>query len=383
MTRLSDGEPLPRLPLHTEGAPPEVNRAMWVGRRAELDALLRHFRQQRATQAVIAGPRGSGRTALGHMFREQSDSLFPGGWRSVHATPFVDMVPDFFAEPRVDSSPRSLLFIDDLEVGSDAFRSALSSYLARNSNVSLLVCTQGEVPSGMGNPLVINLGGLPQSEFLELLRRRLSLTGADEAQARRLFSMVAGSPLFGDLAGRTVREHLVTLSQFVVGLQPFWRAGILGPNGQALTDVPESVRLVVVDANQALLEHIRRNPDELYTLQPRKFEELVAHVLREQGYDVTLTPPSNDGGFDMFAARKDGLGSFLYLVECKRYAPQHKVGVSIVRSLHGVVQQQKANAGIIVTTSVFTRGAREFQVEVPHQLQLQDYLALQKWLGVI
>ncbi|MCE5319179.1 MAG: restriction endonuclease, partial [Parachlamydia sp.] len=121
----------------------------------------------------------------------------------------------------------------------------------------------------------------------------------------------------------------------------------------------------------------------LYSLDPRKFEELVAEMLSQRGYEITLTPPSKDGGLDMYAARKDDLGSFLYLVECKRYTPPTKVGVSIVRSLYGVVQQKQANGGIVVTSSFFTKGAKEFQENVPHQMHLRDYLALQKWLGVI
>ena len=140
---------------------------------------------------------------------------------------------------------------------------------------------------------------------------------------------------------------------------------------------------MVVDTNQILLEHLRAHPEDLYALEPRKFEELVAQILRDRGYHITLTPPSKDGGFDMFAARQDDLGSFLYLVECKRYTPPQKVGVSVVRALHGVVQQRQANAGIVVTSSFFTKGAREFQENAPHQMQLRDYLALQKWLGVI
>jgi len=139
--------------------------------------------------------------------------------------------------------------------------------------------------------------------------------------------------------------------------------------------------LVIVDTNRILLEQLRASPEELYSLDPRAFEELVADMLRERGYEITLTPATNDGGFDMFAAWKDDLGSFLYLVECKRYTPPNKVGVSVVRSLHGVVQQQQANAGIVVTTSFFTKGAREFQEHLPHQMQLRDYLSLQKWLG--
>jgi restriction system protein len=235
----------------------------------------------------------------------------------------------------------------------------------------------------MQDPLVIQLGGLSQVEFFDLLQRRLTFVGADEAQARKLFALVAGNPLYGDLAGRTIREHLLTLNEFVHGLQSFSRSGILGPDGKPLVQVPSAFKLVVVDTNQILIERIRANPEELYSLEPRKFEELVADILRARGYEITLTPPSKDGGFDMFAARKDDLGSFLYLVECKRYAPSHKVGVSVVRSLHGVVQQKQANAGIVITSSFFTKGAKEFQENVPHQMHLRDYLALQKWLGVI
>ncbi len=115
----------------------------------------------------------------------------------------------------------------------------------------------------------------------------------------------------------------------------------------------------------------------------RKFEELVAELLEKQGYSVKLTPPSKDGGFDMYAAKHEVLGQFLYFVECKRYAPPNKVGVQVVRALHGVVQQQRANAGIIATTSFFTRGAKEYQDEMKYQLQLRDYVELQKWLGIV
>jgi restriction system protein len=69
------------------------------------------------------------------------------------------------------------------------------------------------------------------------------------------------------------------------------------------------------------------------------------------------------------------------LVECKKYAPKHKVGVQIVRALHGVVQQKRATAGLVATTSYFTRGAKEFRQELAHQMQLADYVELQNWLG--
>lgn len=382
-----EGNPIRDLPLVTEASPRDVLRALWVGRDQELESLRNHFQRDGSRQAVITGQRGSGKTALGYMFREQSElrNLFPGGWHHVHATPFPDMVPEFFGDSfkRTRRRERSLLFVDDYNVGSDAFRSVLWTYLAHNRNQDLLICSDTEVPTEMRDPLVIQLGGLSQAEFFALLQRRLTFAGADKAQAQKLFELVAGNPLYGDLAGKTIREHLLTLSEFVQGLQSFSRSGILGPDGKPLGQVPDQFKLVVVDTNQILLEKIRANPEELYSLDPRKFEELVADILSKRGYEITLTPPSDDGGFDMFAARKDDLGSFLYLVECKRYTPPHKVGVSVVRALHGVVQQRQANAGIVITSSYFTRGAREFQENSPHQMHLWDYLVLQKWLGVI
>jgi restriction system protein len=93
-----------------------------------------------------------------------------------------------------------------------------------------------------------------------------------------------------------------------------------------------------------------------------------------------LTPPSKDGGKDIYAARKDHLGAFLYIVECKRYAPKRPVGVGLVRQLHGVVQAEQATAGILATTSFFTRGAKEFQETVSFQISLKDYLGIKEWL---
>jgi len=94
-----------------------------------------------------------------------------------------------------------------------------------------------------------------------------------------------------------------------------------------------------------------------------------------------LTPASRDGGKDIYIATKDSLGSFLYLVECKRYAPDRPVGVGFIRQLYGTVQAERATAGILATTSFFTRGAKDFQSKVEFQISLQDYLGIQKWIN--
>jgi RNA polymerase sigma factor (sigma-70 family) len=165
----------------------------------------------------------------------------------------------------------------------------------------------------------------------------------------------------------------------------FSHPGILGPDGLPIRKEDLQGSRIITDignANEKILRMVRNDPKTVYGLSPRQFEELVAALLDEQGYEVRLTPPSRDGGFDMYAAKKDGLGEFLYLVECKRYRLSRPVGVNVVRQLHGVAQSLKASAGIVVTTSRFTRGAREFQQTVRYQLSLRDYLHLRQWLGV-
>jgi restriction endonuclease Mrr len=49
-------------------------------------------------------------------------------------------------------------------------------------------------------------------------------------------------------------------------------------------------------------------------------------------------------------------------------------------NLHGVVQQQNANAGAIVTTSFFSSDAKEFRQTIENQMHLHDYVQLQKWV---
>ncbi len=131
------------------------------------------------------------------------------------------------------------------------------------------------------------------------------------------------------------------------------------------------------------MRKLDQNPKLLYELSPRLFEEVVAELLRRQGYEVTTTPMSRDGGKDIYVADKNSLGSFLYLVECKKYSPENPVGVKLIRELHGVVQAERATAGILATTSYFTKDAIQFQQQISNQISLQDYLGIQKWLKKI
>lgn len=138
---------------------------------------------------------------------------------------------------------------------------------------------------------------------------------------------------------------------------------------------------IYTEIETEILAYFGRYPELLYSLPPRKFEELIASVFHKNGFDVELTPETRDGGIDIIAVQRNDLcGGSLNLIECKRYLPHNTVGIGIVQRLLGVVEQHRATKGIIVTTSSFTKDAKESAAFSRHRLVLNDYSNLSSWL---
>jgi restriction system protein len=94
-----------------------------------------------------------------------------------------------------------------------------------------------------------------------------------------------------------------------------------------------------------------------------------------------MTSQTRDGGKDLYLAKADGFGSFLYIVECKRYAPDNPVDVGVVRSLYGVAQHERVTAAMTLTTSYFSKDALKFAAKVQYQLTLKDFIDLKLLLS--
>ena len=135
------------------------------------------------------------------------------------------------------------------------------------------------------------------------------------------------------------------------------------------------------DINDELIKYLAKHPELMHDMEPRKFEELVAALFRAKGFHVELTPATRDGGFDMRAFQRKDIGLCLTLIECKRYAPDHRVSVDVVRGLYGVTENEGATTGLLVTTSSFTKDARSFQDQNRYRIHLADHAELQKWLN--
>jgi hypothetical protein len=130
-----------------------------------------------------------------------------------------------------------------------------------------------------------------------------------------------------------------------------------------------------------LIDQLRANPEALHDLSPREFEEAVAELLTSSGWDVSLTPAIRDGGYDILAVSRDSLGlETAWAVECKHYRSNHPVGVGAVRNLYGVKHGLGIPQALLVTTSSFTRDAKQFADSVA-DIKTADWRTLVDWLG--
>ena len=120
------------------------------------------------------------------------------------------------------------------------------------------------------------------------------------------------------------------------------------------------------------IEQILNDKNKIYQISPRDFEKLVAEVFSRQGYNVKITPATRDGGCDIIATKDINGIPYMILIECKRYSKERKAGVQLVRSLLGVQSDMRANKAILVTSSLFTKDAREFAERQNYLISLVD-----------
>lgn len=116
-----------------------------------------------------------------------------------------------------------------------------------------------------------------------------------------------------------------------------------------------------------LLEKIAQAP-------PVFFEELVLDLLHALGYgasddDLERVGQAGDGGIDGVISL-DKLGLERVCIQAKRW--QGSVGRPEVQGFYGALAGRRARKGVFITTSSFTREAREFASQVADRIVLID-----------
>lgn len=137
---------------------------------------------------------------------------------------------------------------------------------------------------------------------------------------------------------------------------------------------------LIIPVHINLISLIKENPNYIFSIKPREFEEIIAELFRARGYIVELTQATRDGGRDIIAIHEDFHIRSKYLIECKRYSLDKKVTVSVVRQLYGVKFHETVNKAILATTSAFTKDAREFASKHIWDLDLKAHDDIIQWI---
>lgn len=109
------------------------------------------------------------------------------------------------------------------------------------------------------------------------------------------------------------------------------------------------------DLSETLIAKLRKT-------DPYQFEEMMEKLLNAMGYKGTngqsvVTQKSNDGGIDGII-NQDPLGLRTVYIQVKRYA-ENNVGSPEINSFFGALRRKQADRGVFITTSSFTKDAKE------------------------
>jgi|CXWL01.1.fsa_nt_gi restriction system protein len=142
--------------------------------------------------------------------------------------------------------------------------------------------------------------------------------------------------------------------------------------------IEKGYRQLVASAKQELL-------DRIINSTPDFFEQVILDLLLAMGYGGSQKDASQrmgktgDGGIDG-VIKEDALGLDVVYVQAKRYKENNAVPVSHVRDFAGSLQANRANKGVFVTTSYFSKDAYDFVSKVHSRIILIDGDELSKLL---
>ena len=115
--------------------------------------------------------------------------------------------------------------------------------------------------------------------------------------------------------------------------------------------------------------------ERVKSYSPRFFEKLVVDVLVAMGYGGSLKDAgravgqSGDGGIDGII-KADRLGLDAIYIQAKRW--EATVGRPVVQAFAGSLEGQRARKGVLITTSQFSREARDYVSRIEKKIVLID-----------
>lgn len=364
----------------------------YIGRPKEISRI--HSELEKNNIVAITGVSGVGKTVLAKLYAKEYENRFDI-INYLPASEVIEKLPnDNKPFLRYKSDQLLLTIVDGIdEIDADMKRINLVNYFAESASAShKIIYTYRSYIDPFGNKFKIKveeITGFTKNQASLLFESLIGTEKFSNIPSEKLddvFSIVANSPwgiyLIAEMfrAGIDIsemRNHLYTSGDYA--------PPVLDASFESKIILPETSKIIcdVQLVNASLIDKVNKQPNLMYSMTSRQFEEFVAELFQKEGYNVSLTQATRDGGKDMFIAENRRLGNFIYYVECKKYLPTRPVGVSLVRELYGTIMRDRATAGLLVTSSSFTKDAIQFTESIKTQMSLKDFIDLKEWIADI
>ncbi|MGE0083903.1 MAG: restriction endonuclease [Desulfococcaceae bacterium] len=159
-------------------------------------------------------------------------------------------------------------------------------------------------------------------------------------------------------------------------------------NDTPIPDSPEKNSQTPEEQLEDAYENIRESLaseilEQLKTVSPDFFERIIVEVIVQMGYGGTRRDAgqavgrSGDGGIDGII-KEDRLGLDIIYLQAKRW--QGTVGRPEIQKFAGALQGQRAKKGIFITTSDFTKEARDYAAMIDSKIVLIDGKQLAQYM---
>jgi restriction system protein len=365
----------------------EYNRN-FIGRENELvwlDERLLSRGYSSFSPIIVSGRSGVGKTALmKHWFSSRRISYTPL-WLDLSSNIDKNAIDNLLIEIRKISAERYekderefnrlTVVLDGTDILSQKKLEEVAGKIFNYKIVSSLVfIRQKALKFSRSQNLTLN--PLSNSSTGDLLRKLLSIELTD-SQISQAVDASKGFPLALSILSKLIQgDNIDSILSSTKGPLYDIQNGILVPKNKIIS----ATKPIIISANNKLIESLKKQPVNLRNLTPREFEELLADLLKDMGWDVELTKQTRDGGSDILAYLNTGVGRLLCLVEAKHYREDRKIGVDLVRTLYGTLCDAQANSAMLVTSSSFTSDAKTFQQKHQYQLTLRDYADVVEWI---
>lgn len=180
----------------------------------------------------------------------------------------------------------------------------------------------------------------------------------------------------------------ISLSIANVGLERNDQSCVMLPNSKSwngLNNLSELFDCEILNENenefleQKFLDYLAVNGHEIEKIHWRNFERFCAEYFNKLGQKVVLGPGTNDGGIDIRVYNPEKTDRPLILIQCKRYKKENKISIETVKSFYSDVLFEKAQKGLIATSSYIAKGGKKVRDVRGYNIDFAEHNNVRNW----